>query len=79
MDILEIGYKGFLLIVDIFIGIIIGEFLFVYFYFLLFYFLFDIFIECWFLILAKANYEISSLNLYGDINYSRISFDFLKT
>lgn len=46
MDILEIGYKGFLLIVDIFIGIIIGEFLFVYFYFLLFYFLFDIFIEC---------------------------------
>lgn len=46
MDILEIGYKGFLLIVDIFIGIIIEEFLFVYFYFLLFYFLFDIFIEC---------------------------------
>lgn len=37
----DIGERGFLLIVDIFIGIIIGEFLFVHFYFL-----FNIFIEC---------------------------------
>lgn len=41
----DIRERGFLLIVDIFIGIIIGEFLFVYFYFLLLYFSFNIFID----------------------------------